>query len=428
MKRIATSLLLFISCVTANEISIKNSYQKALKYEAKVQSTKYQVYSKKEDIAQAKSKLYPKIDFQASGTVRNYTINYNHNKRDEQYYTATFSSRVPIYHPENYNLIDQSRLKYEFSNLYLKQQKQELAFNTTDSFMMIIRAKNSLSVAKAYLALNKAKYKQLEKKFSKRLANKMDFLVSKVTYEQSKIKVSSEKRNLSLAKYKFKNLTGIANVDIPRVNLENINVEKLTISYTRDDLSGMNLEIEKSNINIALTKKQIKYSGYDKYPKVDLSASISHYDSSSPYTDYTNESRVVLNVRIPIFDGGYSDSGIAKYRYLLSSANEDLKDTQRKVLSKYDEMIVNYKTSKENIKLYKDTIKSSRLYLYAVAKGYEHGLKDLTDVEDAKAKLFEAKFKLIDSVYQFVKSYTSLLNLYGIFNYEKLDELDSTIF
>jgi len=136
----------------------------------------------------------------------------------------------------------------------------------------------------------------------------------------------------------------------------------------------------------------------------------------------------MLSIKVPLFDGGYTKSREAQYRYLLSAANEDLKDTQRKVLSKYDELIVNFNTSKQKIGLYRDTIKSSKLYLYAVTRGYESGLKNLIDVEDAKAKLFEAKFRLIDSVYQFIKSYTSLLNLYGVFDNQKLNQLDDALF
>ncbi len=427
-KTISTILTITISLAMANSISIENSYQKALRYEANIQSNTYQVYAKKEDINQAKSRLYPKVDLQTSGTVRNYTINRNGRKANEQYYTLSLSGSVPIYHPENYNMIEQSRLKYKFSSLYLSQLKQELAFNVTDTFMSIIRAKNSLRVAKAYLEVNKIKYEQIKKKFEKRLADKMDLLESKVTYEQSIIKASSEKRNLSLAKYKFKNLTGIEDIKIPDIDLEKIDVSHLNILFNRDDLLALNKEIKKSKINIALTKKEIKNASYGKYPKADLTASISKYDSSSSYTDYTKESRVILNIKMPLFDGGYTKSREEQYRYLLQASNEDLKDTQRKVLSKYDELIVNFNTFKEKIALYKETIKSSKLYLYAVTKGYESGLKDLIDVEDAKAKLFEAKFKLIDSVYQFIKSYASLLNLFGVFNDNKLHQIDNALY
>ena len=76
-----------------------------------------------------------------------------------------------------------------------------------------------------------------------------------------------------------------------------------------------------------------------------------------------------------------------------------LKDTQRKTIAQYEELMIELNNSKENISLYREAIKSSQLYLHAVNRGYEKGLKDLIDVEDARTKLFETKFKLIDAIY-----------------------------
>ncbi len=422
--------VLFINTVAlfAADITMQKSYEKALNYEAKVKSAYYQVEAKKEEINQAKSKLYPKLDFQASGTLRGYTINYNGLKRNEQYYSSTLSGQLPVYHPENYNIIKQSKLKYQYTKLYLKQLKQQLAFNVVDTLMLIIRAKNSLIVAKAYERANKIKYQQIKKKLEKRLANKMDLLEAKVTYERSIVKVSIESKNLELAKLKFRQITGIKDINVNSNDIESINVNLLKDNFLKQDLLSNNLEVRKSNINIDLVKKEIKLSAYGRYPKVDLSASVTKFDSLNNNTDYTDDSRVMLSVKIPIFDGGYTKSRVAQYKYLLSSAYEDLKDTQRKVVSKYEEQIVNLNNAKQNIKLYKENIKSAKVYLYSVDRGYSVGLKDLTDVEDAKAKLYEAKFKLIDSIYQYIKSYASLLNLYGRFDYHKLKRLDMVLF
>jgi len=428
MKKSVFYAMLMIPIMASSATTIEDAYKQALDYEAKVQSYSYQILAKEEDIKQAKSRLYPKIDLVGSATSRYYKLNAREEKRDEQYYTVRLSAELPIYHPEYYNNIEQSKLKYKYADFYLKQLKQELAYNVTDSFMLIVRAKNSLSVALAYFQANKVRYEQIEKMYSKRLANKMDLLASKVTYEQSKIKVNTEKQNLRLAKFKFKNLTSIEDSDIPAINLENIDISKLIIFDKKDDLNSKNIEIKKSNLNINLTKKQIKNSFYGHYPKVDLSASTSKFDTSNIYTDYDNDSRIMLSIKIPLYQGGYVDSQVSKFKYLLSSADEDLKEVKRDTISNYEELSINLKTAQENIVLYKEAITSAKLYLHAVNKGYENGLKNLIDVEDAKTKLFETKFKLIDSVYTYIKSYTSLLNLFGQLDCEKLKQLDDALF
>ena len=427
MKKIVTSMLLG-SVLFANSLSLEFSYKQALSYESKVRSNMQQVYAKNEDINQAKSKLYPKIDFLASGTKRDYKLNYNGNKRKENYYTYKLSAQMPLYHPENYNIIDQTRLKYDYSNLYLTQLKQELGYNVIDAYMSMVRAKNSLLVANAYLQANRLKYQQISKMYDKRLANRMDFLESKLTFEQSKIKVSSEKHNLHLALVKFKNLTGIKNPDVPLIDFEKLDLSELYNIANKKEILKSNLEMQKSRTNLKIANKQIEQAYYGHYPKVDLSASVSKYDTDNSYTDYKHESTLMLNFRLPLYQGGYVKSLIAKNRYLLSASQEEITGVQRKVTSKYEEITVQMSEAKENIALYKDTIKSAELYLEAVSKGYEKGLKNLVDVENAKTKLYESKFKLIDAVYTYIKAYSGILNLSGKLLKENLANLDRILF
>ena len=431
MKKVILCVAL-VSSVFANEtITVEESYSKALEYEAKVRSYGYQVQAKGEDVEQAKSKLYPKVDAQLQATSRNYILNGTDSTIDENFYTVGISANIPVYHPEYFNDIEQSKLKLRYSKVHLAQLKQELAFDVTDAYMLIVRAKNSLKVAEAYLKANRSIYSRIQKLYEKNLANKIDLLSSKVTYEQSKIKVNTEKNMLRLAKNKFRNLTNISDVKVPQVNLENINssdISKLSILYTKEDLLSSNLDIKKANLGIYITEKQIENSNYGHYPKIDLSATTSRYDAENRYTDYDQDTRVSLNIKIPLYQGGYIESNKAKYRYLLSAANEDKKDTTRKILSDYEEIAIKLNTSKENIALYIDSIKSSELYLHAVTKGYEKGLRKLIDIDDAKTKLYETKFKLIDSVYLYIKSYTSLLKTFGLLNRDKLKQLDSIVF
>lgn len=428
MKKIILSSMITACLFASDTTTMQDAYQKALTYEAKVQSYGYQIQAKKEDIVQAKSRLYPQIDLLTSATQRKYTTHVTKSDREEKYYSLRLSAKMPIYHPEYYENVEQSKLKYKYSDLYLDQLKQELAFNVTDAYMSIVRAKNALLVADAYMNANRVTYQQIKKLYEKRLANKMDLLAAKVTYDQSKIKANTEKQNLRLAKFKFKNLTNISDAKMPKINLQNIDISKLAALFKEEDLIRLNLDIKRSKLNINITQKEIDKSSYGHYPKVDLSASTTKYDAATVYSDYDLDSTVSINFQIPIYQGGYVESNVAKYRYLLSAANEDLKDVERKVIANYEELMINLNTAKENVSLSKSTIDSANLNLEAVKKGYTSGLKNLIDVENAKIKLFDAKFELIDSVYTYIKSYTSLLNLYGNLNNDKLKQLDEILF
>ncbi|WP_458699908.1 TolC family protein [Sulfurospirillum sp. 1307] len=417
--------LIITNSVLANgELSLLFSYDAAKNYKPDLKSYEFQTLAKKEDINQAKSRLFPKIDFSISGLQRNYKLNYNGNNREEKYYKGTISSKIPIYHPEYFNAIDQSELKYKYSSLYLSQKEQELAYNVIRAYISIIRAKNSLHVAKSYYEANKIRYEQIKKMYEKRLANKMDYFEAKLTLDQSKVKINEEKHNIDLAKLKFKDLVGLKDFKLADINFEKVNIDSLSFNFSYDYLYAHNLELKKAKLNIELSKKEIENS-YNLYkPKVDLSASYSKYDNANVYSDYKDESTIMLNFSLPLYQGGYRRSKIVQSKYILSSANYSVEDIKNSIISDYEEVVVKLKNAKESVLLYKNSIKLAELYLHSVTKGYEKGLKSLIDVEDAKAKLYESKFKLIDATYQYLDSYAILLQYLGELNTQNISHLD----
>jgi outer membrane protein len=411
----------------AQSISLFDAYTQGINYESKLQSFKYQTEAKKEGITQAKSALYPQVGVDISATDRKYIENYNLSKRKERYYTTTLSAKLAVYKPTLYNSIDQAKIKYKFSQYHLTQIQQQLALDITDAYVSLLKAQNSLLVAKSYVETNEIRYKQIQKMYDKRLSNKMDLLESKVTYDSSKVKVSSEIHNIYLEKLKLKNLTGIKNITLPNIDFEKIKIENLAFDYSLDDLKSLNLEIKKSNLSVDLSNKEIDNARYGNYPTVDLTTSYSKYDTANTYTDYTEDSKIMLTFHLPLYQGGYNESRIVESKYLLSAAKEDLKDVFKEQKASFEEAQIKLDNAKQSILLYKDAINSARLYLHSVERGYEKGLKNLIDVEDAKTKLFENKFKLIDATYNYIKSYVTLLNLIGKLDGNKLAHLDQVI-
>ena len=428
MKKMVLCISIVMPVLLSASIDLESSYKKALEHEAKVNSHRYQTMAKNEEILQAKSKLQPKINLNTAATSRYYRLN-NSDKtsRNEQFLSFSISAEVPVYRPENYNNIEQAELRYRFSTLLLEELKQDIALEVVDSYISILRAQNSLLVANSFLRANRVKYKQIEKMYERKLSSKMDLLSSKVTYEHSKIKLHTKKQNLRLAKFRFKNLTGIDDVNIPKIDFENVDISKLYILSDKEELFRSNIEARKQKLNIELTKKQIEKSSYGLYPKVDLSASATKFNSVNTYTDEDSDFKVVLSLRMPIYEGGYVASDVSKFRYLLSAANEDLRDTKREAKLSYEDFYIRLDSSKKSIDLHKSAIESTRLYLRAIEEGYRTGLRSLIEVEDARLRLYESQFELIDSIYEYIKSYVSLLNLFGQLDSKKLKQLDDIL-
>lgn len=414
-------------CANSSVITLSEAYQRALLYEAKLRSVGYQVDAKKEDVIQAESQLYPQIFASLDNSNRKYTDNFYKRNVKENYNSASITANQVLYHPEIIAQIESAELRVDAAKVNLTKQEQDLAYKVADAYISILKYQNAVAVANSYVNTNLVKYQQISEKLNLALANKMDYLESKLSYEQAKITLHKQENLLALSKIKLKNLTGVDIESIPSVDFDTLEIDNLLNISSIEGLQD-NPDIKMAELGTKIYEKEIEVAKYGHYPKLDLSLSHTKYNTSDLTVDYEKDTRVMLEFKIPIFQGGRISSQIEKNRVMLYSAREDLSDQQREVKIKYEELILNYEAAIKDIALQKDAQNSAELYLSAVQKGHDYGLKSLIDLEDAKSKLYETKFKLIDTIYTLINSYVGILNITGKLTPYDIEKLNAVIF
>ena len=117
----------------------------------------------------------------------------------------------------------------------------------------------------------------------------------------------------------------------------------------------------------------------------------------------------MLTLDIPIYSGGYVSSRVTSAKLMRQAANEDLISVQKQVKVAHDEYLALFEASTESVAMYVEALSSAELYVEAITQGYDHGLKSITDLNDAKNKFYEVKYKYIENIYEMVNSYIGLL-------------------
>jgi outer membrane protein len=187
-----------------------------------------------------------------------------------------------------------------------------------------------------------------------------------------------------------------------------------------------NLEILQASIAVKIAQLETTNAFDAHYPTLDLEASLTGYDTDDPTTDslYRDISSVMLKLNIPIYSGGATSSRVREKRLMTQSSTEDLLDIQKKVQVKYDEYMARLEASIESVSMYKSAYESALLYVDSIEKGYNHGLKSIIDLNDAKNKQYEVTYKYIENIYEMVDSYIGLLIITNDFkNIDLLDKL-----
>lgn len=427
MKLFLFTVISSTSLFALNYLSLSKAYELSLNYESNIRSLGYQKEAKKEEINQTKSYLYPQVNASVSKTDRRYKTNNTKRYLDEDYDKYSITASQIIYNAEAMAKVVSSKSRSNYSSLNYESAKQKLAFDVTDSYISVLKAQNSISVALAFKDATFTKYQQIKKKFDLGLSNEMDLLESRIIFEQAEIDLVKEENLLELHKLKLMNLTGI---DVNTVKIPNVDFDKIDITLLRIDqniLENNNFEIAKAKETIQLSNNEINIAKYGHFPTVSLSANYDKYKNDNITGDYDNDRRIMLELRVPIFQGGLTNSRIEQNQLLARSSNEDLDNAKRMSYLELQEAKLNYDLAVKNIKLYKDSEKSARLYLLSVNKGYDKGLKSLIELEDGKTKLIENQFKVIESVYSLIQSYAKIANVMGNLDDSYILNIENTL-
>ncbi|MFA6197093.1 MAG: TolC family protein [Sulfurimonas sp.] len=425
---------LFASYIGAAEILVfSKAYELALLNANAIKSSAYQAEAAKEKVNQEYSKLYPQINFSTNYTKSDYEYNPNYSRIShvrQGLFDYTLSLRQSIYNADIYSRIAMETSRSKLYEINSDLKKEELAQSVFKVYLNVLKSHNKIKLYESYIEYNKSKLDILTQQYEMHLANKMDLLQMRVEYSSMVIGLNKEKKLLKVNELKLTQLIGDVEYALPTLEsskktLDGIEVMKGSI-VSSDDFEK-NLKVLQAQVSLQLSKEQITNASDAHLPRLDLQASASKYNTDNPTssTPYNNVQQAMLVLNIPIFSGGLVSSMVASSELMNKAANEDLINAKKEVQVQYDEYKANFDSSIESVSMYKNALESAELYVNAIEQGYDHGLKSIIDLNDAKTKLYDVKYKYIENIYELVDSYIGLLIVTN--NFENIGLLDKIV-
>lgn len=432
-NKILFLFLVVVTSLNAEVLTFSKAYELALENTHSIKASIFKMEGSKERLEQEKSQLYPQINLSASYKKTEYNYNESYNASgdtiEQGLINYSLSLKQSIYNAEIYSRISLERSRNELYEVGVELEKEELAQRVFKVYLDLLKTNNKIELYKAYVEYTKSKLDELNKKYDMFMVSKMDLLEMKVEHKSAQIDLKKEKKLLTVNKLKLKQLIGeneytLASINPDKHILSTIGFIKSSV-IDKNDFSS-NLQLLKAKLSLELAKKDIDNSFVAHYPKLDLQASYSGYDTDDPTSDslYSDVSSVMLMLNIPIYSGGRISSRVKELQYNYEATNEEYIDTQKEIEVMYDEYFALLEASIESVSMYQEALESSKLYVSAVEQGYEHGLKSIIDLNDANNKEYEVKYKYIENIYEMVDSYIGLLIVTNDFkNIDLLDKL-----
>ena len=432
-SKILLFLIILSSAIEAKGILfISEAYELGLANANHIKSSIYQYKAMQEKIKQQESYLYPHLNLSAS-----ITKTYSKTKKsDSLYYKSqkrVFTKSISLdftqvlYDPSLIKKIKVQKKQTELFFIKTAILKQNFATDVLKNYLDAMRAKNRIELLNSYIQYYKNLRKLITEQIKMQLATEIDLLEVETKLEDVKIQITKEKALLKSYKKSLSYLTGVHNFKLPSSKIRYLSNKKIkrllnTVQYFLDKEN--NLEYQQAKKGIELSQIQIEAAKSERLPKLKFQASYTKNFSTSKVV-YDNTKNLSLKLTMPLYDGGLTSAKIQEAKLNKLAALEDLQNVKKNIDINYIQELANLKALVKSVKMYKKIYKKSQLYYKLAKEGYKQNIKSIVDVYNAKAQLYDSKFKYMQNIYDMLTSYVKLLIITN--NMEKLSLADKIL-
>lgn len=414
----------------AEVLNFSRAYELALENANGVRSAVYVSEADKEKINQEDAQLYPQINVSASYKKSEYVSNPSNNTTRQGLISYSLTARQAVYNPDVYTRVDLQESRSKYSQTRAELEKEKLAQDLFNVYIDVLKSKNKINLLESYLEYSKSKLEELTKRYELNLSNKMDLLQMRVEYASAQIELDKENKLFNVYNLKFKQYIGDTAYELPKMESDkqiSDTIEQMKQRVVSDERLQESLKIRQAQAAVEVSKADVQNAKAGHLPKVTFDMSYTQYDTDTPTVDaaYDSIGYAMLSLNLPIYSGGYVSSKVDSAKLMYMASNEDLEKIKKETQVAYDEYLAIFEASAQSVSMYNDAFQSAELYVKAIEQGYEHGLKSVIDLNDAKNKLYEVKYKYIENIYEMVNSYIGLLMVTD--NFKDIGLLDKLV-
>jgi outer membrane protein len=408
-------------------LTLSRAYELALQNEPKLKASAFKTEAAKEYINQSKARLYPQVQGNVSWGRYEYEAEYLRAPVKESYTSYALSATQPLYHPELWRGIDEARARESGARYQFQAEAQQLALEVAKAYFNLIRTYRNIELLASQKEYYETKFQQLEEMLKFGLTNRIDLLESKIHRDKAVTEWLTEQRRLQVAQMRLQHLINGPIRELPSFDFSSVNADELfkERSIWEAKLTS-NPSLKLAIATRDLSRHQVAIREYEHYPKIDLSLTRKEtYTQDTVSHKYDNQA--IIQLSIPIYQGGYTQSKVRETLLLSESAQKELEYTQLETTLRFEELWADHELNAQSLVVLRESEKSAELFLDSVEKGHKAGLKSVVDLLEAKAKLFEIKRDTVDAGYALVDNYLGILDVSGELHRDNIILLEKMI-
>jgi outer membrane protein len=427
-------------------------YEDALQNDPQLRAAEANRLASRESRPQAVAALLPQV----SGTAA-YTRDHSGGNQDQLQVTPTgqpyvaplpytagtsekqwaLNLRQNLFSWQNWVTLKASNSQVAQAEAIYAAAEQNLIFRVSQAYFNVLSAQDNLEAQQASLQAIAHQLDQADKRYDVGLIAITDVQEAKAARDTASAAVIAAKRTLATAADQLQEITGAKYDSLSKPGTD----MPLNMPEPADEERWVNISLEQNlslvssrlAADIARDNVQAAFGGH--LPTVDLVAGRSYTNQNGNYIysgqpvdnfgSRVNDRQISLQLSVPIFSGGLTQSKVRQSQYLWIAAKEQAVQTSRATERQARDAYLGVISGIARVQALRQALESSHTALTATEAGYEVGTRTAVDVLNARRTLVQAQTDYSGSRYDFIVSIIQLRLAAGNLDRAQLAQINS---
>ncbi len=403
----------------AGAVDLITSYRAAQGQDSVFAAARAAQRAGQEKLPQGRATLLPSVNITANSIYNNNETQYNPVVTFPLSGTSRFVNNgaaitlvQPLYRQNNWQVYSESELMVVQSEAQFKNAEQDLIIRTALAYFDVLAAQDAVNLAEAQKTAIAEQLAQAKRNFEVGSATITDTLEAQARHDLTNSQAIAAQSNLEIKERSYEQLTNA----MPKNLLPVGAAFKLEAPQPADQEKWVE-QAQQGNLQLAVAKASAELAGKvvvrsrgGHYPTLDLVASYGKNnitpvgDSSIARNNDQTNSYVGVQLNIPLFQGGATQSKWREAEANRDRANAELETARRTVGLQARQAYTGVVNGMSQVMALEQALKSSEKLLEASKLGQEVGVRTNLDVLNAQQQLYSTRRDLYQAKYNYLIS------------------------
>ncbi|GAC1455571.1 MAG: outer membrane channel protein TolC [Steroidobacteraceae bacterium] len=315
--------------------------------------------------------------------------------------------------------------------------RQQLILRVAQAYFNVLAAADGLEANQTSFEAISRQHDQADKRFEVGLIAITDVQEARAARDTAAAAVIAAKRALALAEDQLQEITGQKydrlakpGADMPLTSPEPADASRWVQISLDQNLSLVSsrlaAEIARDNVRIAIgghlpTLDLVAGRSYQRQNADDVFAGFSFSDVNSKF----NDRQIGLQLTVPLFSGGFTQSKVRESEYRWIAAREGVVQSSRATERLARDAYLGVISGMARVQALRQALESSQTALKATEAGYEVGTRTAVDVLNTRKTLVQAQTDYSGSRYDYIVSVLQLRLAAGNLDRPQLDQVNA---